>query len=346
MYLNAKASVQSSVEGIYHVNYLLNQCSPSLFPLIYGSAFKTWNCEKSAEDDNVATAGTSYQLWDSSGKLITRTGLSLTKEALVRTDPKFYKLFGQSTRSMAYDQVLADENFRKITEDIESRIEQIKLSPNVQFPRLICLGTSSAGPSKYRNVSGYYFQINPENSILLDCGENSFSQICRHFGPEEALKKLTQIGLVFLSHTHADHISGLPLLLLKRFAAFQKLEVPYKPLTVICPTFGHIKHLNSLEQEFGLELFDRDSDSLLLCEETINGFKKNPSDETAFKQNLERVGLESFTCVPVDHRTFKSFGCTFVTKEKFKVAYSGDTLPCKSLADGKFALLCFTFYAQ
>ena len=317
------------------MNYLLNQCSPTLFPLIHGSAIKPW--EVNLNDNELITVGTSYNLWNPSAKINTQTGLSLTKEAFVRTDPKFYQVFGQSTRSMAYDQVLADTRLKKIADQIEESLRTKNLAPKKSFPKLVCLGTSSAGPSKYRNVSGYFFQINPENAILLDCGENSYSQLCRHFGPLVALEKLTQIGMIFLSHTHADHISGLPLLLSKRFLAFQELNVAYKALTVICPTFGHVKHLNSLEEEFGLQLFNREVDCVILCEETIKGFQKS-QDEMAFRQNVKVLGLDNFTCVPVDHRTFKSFGCSFVTQENFKVAYSGDTLPCRSLANGLYSL--------
>lgn len=40
--------------------------------------------------------------------------------------------------------------------------------------------------------------------MLLDCGEGTFGQLCRHYGDgvDDALSK---ISTVFISHLHADH---------------------------------------------------------------------------------------------------------------------------------------------
>ena len=57
------------------------------------------------------------------------------------------------------------------------------------------LGTGSAIPSKYRNVTGIYLDFFARGSMLLDCGEGSYGQLIRRFGKEgadEAIKKLKQ----------------------------------------------------------------------------------------------------------------------------------------------------------
>lgn len=44
----------------------------------------------------------------------------------------------------------------------------------------------------------------PTQSVLLDCGEGTFGQLCRHYG-DEIDKILCNIAAVFISHIHADH---------------------------------------------------------------------------------------------------------------------------------------------
>ncbi|OBZ77397.1 hypothetical protein A0H81_02334 [Grifola frondosa] len=49
---------------------------------------------------------------------------------------------------------------------------------------VIPLGTSSAVPSKYRNVSSTVLQIPGWGNIMLDCGEGTWGQLVRSFGDD------------------------------------------------------------------------------------------------------------------------------------------------------------------
>ena len=51
-----------------------------------------------------------------------------------------------------------------------------------QQSRVIFLGTGSAMPSKYRNVSAIYFEVDSGRSVLMDVGENTYGQLYRRFG--------------------------------------------------------------------------------------------------------------------------------------------------------------------
>lgn len=73
------------------------------------------------------------------------------------------------------------------------------------YPSAIFLGTGCSIPSKYRNVSSVLYE-NGESSILIDCGEDTLSQIQRVYGSLDTLKRLKAI---YLSHSHADHILGI-----------------------------------------------------------------------------------------------------------------------------------------
>ncbi|WOO84919.1 Ribonuclease Z 1 [Vanrija pseudolonga] len=79
------------------------------------------------------------------------------------------------------------------------------------------LGTGSAIPSKFRNVSSTHLDIPGTGGILLDCGEGSLGQLRRRFGPEGLQKVYEDLRLIFISHMHADHHLGLTSILADRF---------------------------------------------------------------------------------------------------------------------------------
>jgi ribonuclease Z len=70
------------------------------------------------------------------------------------------------------------------------------------------LGTGSALPSPFRNVSATLFRIPGVGSILFDCGENTLGQMKRVFGPEKLKEVLKDLKAVYISHLHADHHLG------------------------------------------------------------------------------------------------------------------------------------------
>lgn len=43
-----------------------------------------------------------------------------------------------------------------------------------------------------------------DKSLLLDCGEGTFGQLCRHYG-DNVDRVLGTLAAVFVSHLHADH---------------------------------------------------------------------------------------------------------------------------------------------
>lgn len=79
------------------------------------------------------------------------------------------------------------------------------------------LGTGSALPSKYRNVSATHLDIPGTGGILLDCGEGTLGQLRRRFGPDGVRKLYSDLKMIFISHMHADHHLGLHAILEDRF---------------------------------------------------------------------------------------------------------------------------------
>ena len=70
------------------------------------------------------------------------------------------------------------------------------------------LGTGSALPSKYRNVSATLLRVPGWGSMLFDCGENTLGQLKRAFTPEEFEEIISGLRLIVISHMHADHHLG------------------------------------------------------------------------------------------------------------------------------------------
>ena len=64
------------------------------------------------------------------------------------------------------------------------------------------LGTSCMVPTKERNVSGIYIEVNGKG-ILFDCGEGSQRQM------NIAGINRNKVRYIFISHWHADHVSGI-----------------------------------------------------------------------------------------------------------------------------------------
>ncbi|KAL6703971.1 hypothetical protein ACN47E_008909 [Coniothyrium glycines] len=70
------------------------------------------------------------------------------------------------------------------------------------------LGTGSALPSKYRNVSATLMRVPGIGNYLFDCGENTIGQLMRLFGAEEFRDIVKNLRVIWISHLHADHHLG------------------------------------------------------------------------------------------------------------------------------------------
>ncbi|KAL2181203.1 beta-lactamase-like protein [Thermothelomyces heterothallicus CBS 202.75] len=85
------------------------------------------------------------------------------------------------------------------------RSQQDLPSPQTE---IIPLGTGSAMPSKYRNVSATLIRVPGWGSYLLDCGENTLGQLRRSLGHQGADEVLRDLRAIYISHVHADHHLG------------------------------------------------------------------------------------------------------------------------------------------
>ncbi|XP_075942704.1 zinc phosphodiesterase ELAC protein 2 isoform X1 [Anarhichas minor] len=204
-----------------------------------------------------------------------------------------------------------------------------------KHPEVVFLGTGSALPMKIRNVSGTLVNISPTQSVLLDCGEGTFGQLCRHYG-DDVDDALSKISTVFISHMHADHHTGLLMLLYQRERALTTLGETFSPVYLVAP----VQIMSWLSQ-----YHDH-------CEEILNHINLIPNkvlcdDGEVPRQRtklfiqglLKENDLEKFQTCTVRHCK-NAFACSFSHRSGWKLAFSGDTMPCDAFVHtGKNATL-------
>jgi ribonuclease Z len=188
------------------------------------------------------------------------------------------------------------------------------------------LGTAAAIPGKHRNVSGIMLRMFARGSLLMDCGEGTWGQLTRAYGMDAARDILCGLKIVFISHIHADHHLGLLTLLYERkeLLARRKREERWPQLVVIGP-----RQLREWLNHFEKTVYG--SNSVLL-------YKFCDADELTDPQRheskffVDSYGLE-IACVHVVHCP-NSYGVVVVDKlTGWKLVYSGDTRPCRALAE-------------
>ncbi|KAL8720582.1 MAG: hypothetical protein Q9225_002571 [Loekoesia sp. 1 TL-2023] len=77
-----------------------------------------------------------------------------------------------------------------------------------QDAEIICLGTGSSAPSKYRNVSATLLRVPGSGNYLFDCGEGTLGQLKRLYAPSHLRGLLRGLKAIWVSHMHADHHLG------------------------------------------------------------------------------------------------------------------------------------------
>ncbi|KAM6904781.1 zinc phosphodiesterase ELAC protein 2 [Xenentodon cancila] len=207
--------------------------------------------------------------------------------------------------------------------------------PEGKYPEVIFLGTGSALPMKIRNVSGTLVNISSSRSLLLDCGEGTFGQLCRHYG-DGVDEALSRISTVFISHMHADHHTGLVKLLFQRRRALASLGKPFSPVCLVAP----LQIMTWLGQyhDCGEEILSHFNliSNRLLCDD-VEMLK--PKMKSLIQALLRSNNLEKFQTCFVRHCK-NAFACSFTHQSGWKLAFSGDTMPCDAFVNiGKNATL-------
>ena len=196
---------------------------------------------------------------------------------------------------------------------------------------LVFLGTGSAMPAKYRNVSGFFMQFGGEGyggNIMIDTGEGSLAQLIRRYGIDSVNKKLRDMRLVWISHIHADHHVGLPHILAARAELFRRdgEEPPVIPVVGPRSLRRFLEFYGDLERLY--------CDFIDLSETTRDKWSSETMSPQIAGLRAALVGtdLEEIVAVQVNHCAH-AYGAKLVGKRGWSMVYSGDTRPCQSLVD-------------
>ncbi|XP_038227945.1 zinc phosphodiesterase ELAC protein 2 isoform X2 [Dermochelys coriacea] len=202
----------------------------------------------------------------------------------------------------------------------------VKSGKTERYPEVVFLGTGSAIPMKIRNVSSTLINSSSTQSLLLDCGEGTFGQLCRHYG-DQVDKILCNTAAVFLSHIHADHHTGLLNILLERQRAFASLGQPSSPLLLIAPTqiMAWLHQYNNNCQEI-LGHVNMIPAKFLVEGAQVIGTKA----KALISSLLEKYDFAEFQTCEVRHCK-NAFACSMEHTSGWKIVYSGDTMPCEAL---------------
>ncbi|KAK3504812.1 hypothetical protein B0T13DRAFT_427061 [Neurospora crassa] len=221
---------------------------------------------------------------------------------------------------------------------------------------IVTLGTGSALPSKYRNVSATLIRVPGYGSYLFDCGENTLGQLRRVYGYAETDAILRDLRAIYISHLHADHHLGVPSVLARRAAANAALpadEAP-KPLTIISTT----KYIGFLHEYKDVEPLDWANIRFI----TLIGTGRKPTDDPSGPPSADlgpgnnhfnmlpgtlcalqpasfraaatleaQTGLASIDACFVDH-CLGATAAVFTWPSGLKISFSGDCRPSDCFA--------------
>ncbi|KAF2716219.1 hypothetical protein K431DRAFT_235846 [Polychaeton citri CBS 116435] len=214
---------------------------------------------------------------------------------------------------------------------------------------IVPLGTGSAMPSKYRNVSSTLVRVPGWGSMLFDCGENTVGQLKRVYKPKELKDVLQNLRCILISHMHADHHLGLASI----------LRAWYREVHSENSTASSNKRLNIIAEpamcswiEEYAELEDIGYPYLNNLTLTLNKLK---GDSTSHLKRYTRsgdypvhsdvihpseIGLKDLQAARVQHcQGARAYAVTLPSG--FKVSYSGDCRPSKAFAEvGKGSTVC------
>ncbi|XP_055973892.1 zinc phosphodiesterase ELAC protein 2 isoform X2 [Sorex fumeus] len=293
----------------------LNLIHPDIFP-----ALTSFNCKEAGAAFNVPIVRGECLL-----KYQLRPRREWQRDSIITCNPEEFVA-----------EALEIPNFQESVQEYRKTVQRAS-SPGekIQYPEIIFLGTGSAIPMKIRNVSSTLVNISSDKSLLLDCGEGTFGQLCRHFG-DEVDRILSTLTAVFVSHLHADHHTGLVNILLQRERALATMGKPFHPLLVVAPTQlkPWLQQYHNQCQQILQHI------SMIPAKCLQKGAEvSNPTIEKLIALLLETCDLEEFQTCLVRHCKH-AFGCALVHTSGWKVVYSGDTMPCEALVQmGKDATL-------
>ncbi|KAK2581362.1 hypothetical protein KPH14_008128 [Odynerus spinipes] len=296
-----------SSEAVYKQQHILNTLHPKIFPLLHSESFQN---ESNVECQNVNTDNI-QQIYHAKTlqTICLRPELKFDTETTLTIDPESYM-----------DELYRLTDFPDALAELRSNInEKMKSLLDIEeYPKFIMLGTASSTPSKIRNTSSILVRIDEDHSILLDCSEGTLTQIVRAYGLSKLNLILATIKVIFVSHLHADHHLGLIAILQ------QRAKVAKDPIFLLIPD-----NLRSWLQVYHKFVEPIEDYFKLLSNQDL--LIKNHNLPSSVKNELyAQLNVMEINTTLVKHCTL-AYAIALVFKNKKKIVYSGDTMPCDDM---------------
>ena len=198
-------------------------------------------------------------------------------------------------------------------------------------PEIVTLGTGSAVPSKYRNVSATLLNMPGFGYYMFDCGENTLGQLKRMYNVEALNHILSNMRMIWISHLHADHHLGtLSLLYAVRHARSSQQPRPLVPFALVAEE-AMIDFVHDMRGRTKLKQSDI---TCLLCIPGQPLWLKKPGGEVT-KLNSDFLSsalhIRNLETTRVSHCAgAQAISIQFMND--FKISYSGDCRPSKTFA--------------
>jgi len=233
-------------------------------------------------------------------------------------------------------------------------------------PELVFLGVQSMLHSALCNVSGMYlrFPQQKDTGILMDCGEGSYIQLLNHYGPDNIKHILKNLKIIYITHYHSDHNTGLFQVIKEREKVYEDAKQVADPLFLIIPyncgawVLKHSQLIDTLNCKIVFNQHTSTCCSKIDERDEPEETKTDQHQETKFgayenddqvyqdlnelekdsytnahhlaELLLEELGVTEFKSVEVDHIP-QSYAINIKHKEGWSFLYSGDTRPSESM---------------
>jgi ribonuclease Z len=227
-----------------------------------------------------------------------------TEKVVTEADPEVLRLANQ-----AREEVMNSE--------YQAKLDEVQKDIPCKDAEVITLGTGSALPSKYRNVSATLLRVPGYGNYLFDCGENTLGQLKRVFG-NDLQSILGDLKAIWISHLHADHHLGTTAVIKAWHEVTSTDDSARSKKLIVASDEGFLQWLSEYSEveKYGFERLDLIS---------LAAAKNNLSKEFT-PQETEAYGLASIRACLVDHCK-GALAVAFNFPNGFKVAYSGDCRP-------------------
>ncbi|KAL2398769.1 Zinc phosphodiesterase ELAC protein 2 [Exophiala dermatitidis] len=199
-------------------------------------------------------------------------------------------------------------------------------SLHLDEPEIVTLGTGSAAPSKYRNVSAVLLRM-PDGmgNYLFDAGEGTLGQLSRLYTAEQLDEILYTLKGIWISHLHADHHLGTVSVLEASYEARRRLhEKEGRPLPSPPCLISEVNMIDFLDEYQSVIGIATESLCIPIACHWLEGLSLR-GKPFQFGQQTD-VPIQDLQTVKVNH-CHGAQAVTVTFQNGFKFSYSGDCRP-------------------